>query len=607
MRRLILLAIAFPFALPFQPSPLHTATSQAQRRQQNGRLHAMNIFSPKKTKTSIENFLDAFNDRNLDDALLYFAEDAEFLDSSFPSPFRGAKELERHFRLLSEASSIRYVVDQVVSDKAANKLGVLFHVEDGDGTPMENGKGTALLTVDKESQLITSGFLVRENNKSGESNLLTLKYASKIIELSKSASEDSVLSTAAETNAKPNKADNGFFGNFLQRKGLDKASIMTLPEQYFEAWNRRDMKAAVSVFADTVEYDDLAFPKPFVGKEKLEAHLLVCAECFPPSFSFVVDDKADAGDKLMVRWHVENNGDELPFTRGCSYYEIEDGKIVKGIDAIEPAVFKTGGVSLFVGTLKSKLSSEPIRYVPLAVWATYMYVVFFSDWFFGLPATALETRTWIEVRDLSLNFFFVSPLLDLPFAPVVHPMLEGTFNLLLSWAALFAGFLSDERKDKPNALPMLPMVAGMQLLTSAFLLPYLVTRSTESKELVFKEELPQPAQLVESPILGATMATVGVGSLFWAVFARADEFGNLSDRTLSFLDLLSIDRVGSSFIVDLVIFGLFQGWLVEDDIQRRAGDPNSTLVKAAKYVPFLGLAAYLTFRPPLPPFDEKEA
>lgn len=591
---LILLAITFPFALPFQPSPLQTATSHAQRRQQNGCLHALDIFcSPKKTKTSIENFLNAFNNRNLDDVFLYFAEDVEFLDSSFSSPFRGAKELERHFRLLSEASSIRYVVDQVVSDKAGNKVGVLFHVEDGEGTPIENGKGTALITVDKESQLITGGFLVRENNKSGKSNLLTLKLASKIIEL---------YTPAAET---PNKADNGFFGNFFQPKVPDKASSLTLPEQYFEAWNQRDMKKAVSLFADTVEYNDLAFPKPFVGKKKLEAHLLVCAECFPPSFSFVVDDKADAGDKLMVRWHVENNDDELPFTRGCSYYEIEDGLITKGIDAIEPAVFKK---SLFVETLKSQLASEPIRYAPLAVWATYMYVVFFSDWFFGLPATALEYRTWIEVRDLSLNFFFVSPLLGLPFAPVVHPMLEGTFNLLLSWAALFAGFLSDDRKNKPNILPMLPMVAGMQFLTSAFLLPYLVTRSTETKEgPIFKEELPQPAQLVESPILGATMATVGVGSLFWAVFARANEFGDLSERWVSFLDLLSIDRVGSSFIVDLVIFALFQGWLVEDDIKRRAGDTNSTLVKAAKYVPFLGLAAYLTFRPPLPSFDETEA
>ena len=65
----------------------------------------------------------------------------------------------------------------------------------------------------------------------------------------------------------------------------------------------------------------------------------------------------------------------------------------------------------------------------------------------------------------------------------------------------------------------------------------------------------------------------------------------------------------------LVIFALFQGWRVDDDIKRqavddikrRACDPNSTLVKATKYVLFLGLAAYLTFRPLLSSFDDKEA
>ena len=253
-----------------------------------------------------------------------------------------------------------------------------------------------------------------------------------------------------------------------------------------------------------------------------------------------------------------------------------------------------------------KLKDEPIRLVPVAVWATYMYVVFFSDWFYGLPATSLEVRTWEEVRDLSLNFFLVSPILDLPFAPVVHPGLEGIFNLLLSWAAMFAGFLSDERKRKPNLLPMLPTVAGMQFLTSAFLLPYLATRSTES-ELAGKipcDEITTTIKVAENKALGLAMGFVGTGSIFWGLFARP-EFGDLSTRYVSLLDLLSIDRVGSSFLVDLAIFGLFQGWLVDDDVKRRGMDPSSISVKLAKYVPFFGLAAYLVSRPELLIADEE--
>jgi len=71
---------------------------------------------------------------------------------------------------------------------------------------------------------------------------------------------------------------------------------------------------------------------------------------------------------------------------------------------------------------------------------------------------------------------------------------------------------------------------------------------------------------------------------------------------------LSIDRVGSSFIVDLIIFGLFQGWLVDDDLRRRgivldegSADGKIQLLRnVAKFVPFFGLAAYLTLRPNLP-------
>jgi len=231
-----------------------------------------------------------------------------------------------------------------------------------------------------------------------------------------------------------------------------------------------------------------------------------------------------------------------------------------------------------------------------------MYIVFFSDGILpGANALQLEQRTWEEVRDLSLNFFLVAPLLKLPFSPIVHPMLEGVFNLLLSWAALFAGFLSDDRKDKPNLLPMFPIVVGMQFLTSAFLLPYLTTRSTESRSDVSLKDLSRVAQVCESRALGPVLAGVGTGSIIWGFVGRFAEFGELSERWSSFIDLLSIDRVGSSFIVDLAIFALFQAWFVDDDLKRRGfTSDNGGLAFVGKYIPFFGMAAYLALRPALP-------
>ena len=79
------------------------------------------------------------------------------------------------------------------------------------------------------------------------------------------------------------------------------------------------------------------------------------------------------------------------------------------------------------------------------------------------------------------------------------------------------------------------------------------------------------------------------------------EYGDLITRYHSLSELLSADRLASSFVVDLVLFAFFQGWLVDDDLRRRGVDPQDggALRAAARFVPFWGLCAYLTLRPPL--------
>lgn len=552
-----------------------------------------NLIKPLAHVTNAQKFVIAVNEKRIDDAMGLVDDNIEYLDTEFPSAFRGKDKLERTIRLASNAYSDLIVIDDTAFDSKQNKVGILFHMQGSDGA---NGRiGNAIFELDETSGLIKRVFISKESSKSGEANLKILKAASQIIALSQETDPERLTIIADEPIMEPKMNEvTKLIASLFQQN--DKGKYLSLPEKYFEAWNERDIDKACEVFDENVEYDDTAFPAPFVGKDNLNAHLTTCAGCFPSSMSFVVDETIDGSENLMVRWHAENNGDELPFTKGCSFYKVKEGKIIKGVDVVEPAVFKTGGLSL----LSHSVLAEPIRLLPVAVWAVYMYVVFFSDWFYGLPATALEQRTWEEVRDLSLNFFFVSPLLNLPFAPVVHPMMEGVFNLLLSWAAMFAGFLGDERREKPNLLPMLPTVAGMQFLTSAFLLPFLATRSNEDGSDVYREDLSAVAQATESPILGISMGGVGTAAIFWALFARVQDFGGLEDRLPSFLQLLSIDRVGSSFLVDLAIFALFQGWLVDDDLKRRKMSSDTFLANIAKYVPFFGMAAYLTFRTPLP-------
>ena len=100
----------------------------------------------------------------------------------------------------------------------------------------------------------------------------------------------------------------------------------------------------------------------------------------------------------------------------------------------DPVFCPAGPTSANALVLANALTS-----VSLAAWVAYVSIVFFSNGILpGPDATQLDAATWVEVRDLSLNFWLISPLLGLPFAPVVHPGLEGIFNLLLAWAAAFA-------------------------------------------------------------------------------------------------------------------------------------------------------------------------
>lgn len=571
--------------------------------------------TPTQNSNVAVTFLEALNQGNVDAALEFLTETSEWDECTFYERCVGKEAIERRFRLQAEAQAgmEMYSIDDMAVDQTRQTIGVLFHKEDSEGSTLPNSRGCAMFQLDGSSnndKISKVCIVVEPATRGGEAGLKILSQANEIMTLTGYNPE----AIQQQQQQQQSKSDNS------NQKSPTTSSpnnlSMSPPERYFEAWNQRDMAAAVELFSDDTRYEDTAFPEPFVGKDILKEHLNKCANAFPSNFQIVVDavavDSSQNVNSATVEWHFENGaGEALPFTQGISFYKLDPKMqtIVLGTDFIEPAVLKPSGLALFVNSMKMKLSQQPFRWIPVASWMAYMYIVFFSDGILpGANALQLEARTWEEVLNLSLNFFLVSPLLNLPFSPSVHPMLEGVFNLLLSWAAMFAGFLSDDRPRKPNLVPMVPIVVGMQFLTSAFLLPYLALRSSEPDNDdgaagVTKEELPLVARVAgESPLLGGLMGVVGSGSVLWFFLGRANEYGaEFSVRWTSFTELLSIDRVGSSFLVDLAIFALFQGWLVEDDLKRRGvlGEAR-TLEAIAKYVPFFGLAGYLMFRPKLP-------
>jgi SnoaL-like domain len=587
--------------------------------------------SPIDHATVVQEFWDAYNRRNVPDVLRCSDPEIVWDDYDSTRACCGIAELERRLRLehlQPPRDAFHVEVDNVLADKSngGNRVCVRLMLQyDGSGDEARidsslrrQRRGCAVMEFCKVSGLVQRVRIVAEQGeKGGEASLQLLKLVSPLLSLDFPSPSLSLTSQPLVQRSPIDAAG-----------GPNSATGTTPAERYFQAWNRRNMSEAIQLFAANVTYDDTAFPTPFQGKEKLRQHLELCASIFPPQLTFEVDEVIVATHTasgpsqytwIMTLWHTANNDKPLPYTRGCSLYEISnsDGLIVSGLDFVEPnGPVKPGDARLPVSVLQNLMDREPVRWIPLATWAAYMYVVFFSDGILpGANALALEERTWKEVLDLSLNFFLVAPILRLPFSPVVHPMLEAVFNMLLSWAALFAGFLSDDRRDKPNLIPFLPAVVGMQFLTSAFLLPYLATRSPEAATTTttttavrLDQTTPATKWIGEERWWGPALGGVGLGSIVWAFVGRTDEFGSdLLERLNSFVGLLSIDRVGSSFLVDLAIFAMFQGWLVDDDLKRRGWEPgvdSPWFAQLAKFVPFFGLAAYLAFRPPLAGGDD---
>ncbi|KAF0890418.1 hypothetical protein E2562_002800 [Oryza meyeriana var. granulata] len=129
----------------------------------------------------------------------------------------------------------------------------------------------------------------------------------------------------------------------------------------------------------------------------------------------------------------------------------------------------------------------------------------------GDPVWAISQATISDLIGLSLNFFFILPLLNsagvlLLESPVLHPMAEGLFNFVTAWTLLFAPLLfTDSRRDRFKG--SLDLLWGFQMfLTNTFLIPYMAIRLNDPVKV---QSPPQTSKLgsvmVEgAPIVGLT-------------------------------------------------------------------------------------------------------
>ncbi|MCL7049310.1 hypothetical protein MKW94_025252 [Papaver nudicaule] len=239
----------------------------------------------------------------------------------------------------------------------------------------------------------------------------------------------------------------------------------------------------------------------------------------------------------------------------------------------------------------------------LLLWAAegvYIVWLFLLPYAPGDPVWAISQDTINSLLGLSLNFFFVLPLINsigvhLLESPVIHPMEEGLFNFVIGWTLMFAPLLFTDRK-RNRFKGSLDVLWGFQMfLTNTFLIPYMAIRlnkaDTESSP---KEPSKLEAVMVDSaPVVGLIGGVVCTLCLAWACFGRMDgNFGSLTDRWEYFLGYLGSDRLGYAFIWDICLYTIFQPWLIGDNIGN-VNESSVNTVSKLRFVPVVGLVAYL--------------
>jgi hypothetical protein len=219
----------------------------------------------------------------------------------------------------------------------------------------------------------------------------------------------------------------------------------------------------------------------------------------------------------------------------------------------------------------------------------------------GEPVWAIRSETIDEVLGESLNFFFVLPLLNaigihVIEAATLHPASEAFFNFAEAWILMFLPLLwADAKGDR---LPRTLIWGGAMFLTNIFLMPYMALRlradTAVTSPAVDPTQAPNQASThsatpTKGPIaqvFGWVGIVVGSIAVSWVAFARP-EFGSLADRGAFWLHQLTHDRVTLAFGCDLVLFWVFQIWLIGDI------EPPASPTRGLRFIPFWGLAFWL--------------
>ncbi|KAM3263283.1 putative protein isoform X2 [Capsicum annuum] len=97
---------------------------------------------------------------------------------------------------------------------------------------------------------------------------------------------------------------------------------------FYSSINNKDMNQLALLISENCFYEDFSYTEPFRGRKEILKFLGQLTTCMGKNTEYCIEHIYEGVDlTVMVNWHLEWNKKQVPFTRGCSCYELSrDGE-----------------------------------------------------------------------------------------------------------------------------------------------------------------------------------------------------------------------------------------------------------------------------------------
>ncbi|CAL5187511.1 unnamed protein product [Lathyrus oleraceus] len=206
------------------------------------------------------------------------------------------------------------------------------------------------------------------------------------------------------------------------KSGQNSMSPAEIVDHFYTCINEKELQQLDECISQDACFYDYTFINPFQGKKEVMHFLQQLTSGMGQNVKFRVRNICE-GDDLTVaaKWHLEWKNERIPFTRGCSFFQlakVEESVTIRSAEIFIESLVKPGSIVLtMLKTVTSLFDDFPKA----------------TEWFLRRPHSIL---IWM----LKIYNIFVAPFLN--------PILDGYIKLwsfmirLISYAFSVAMFIS---------------------------------------------------------------------------------------------------------------------------------------------------------------------